>query len=123
MEYSRLLIYKTDPIDQKSLEEYYVENNALFLTDLKTWEKEDDYFWTKDYEGRESKASNFIISFLKEQKWYTVIGAPFGIGKTSLAIYLTSTIASKYLKDPDNQYILNNINSLTIFPKQIFGYV
>jgi hypothetical protein len=103
LEYSRLLIYKTDPIDQKSLEEYYVENNALFLKDVETWEKEDDYFQIeKIYESR--KASNFIISFLKEQKWYTVIAAPFGIGKTSLAIYLTSTIASKCLKDPDNEY-------------------
>jgi len=36
LEYSRSLIYKIDPIDQKSLEEYYVENNAV-MTDLKTW--------------------------------------------------------------------------------------
>ena len=36
--------------------------------DLETWEREDDYFWKeKDYEGKESKASNFIISFLKEK--------------------------------------------------------
>ncbi|MGA9152341.1 MAG: hypothetical protein WBZ36_17335 [Candidatus Nitrosopolaris sp.] len=105
LEYSRSLIYKTDPIDQKSLEEYYVENNALFLTDLITWEKEDDYIRQKeDYERRESKASNFIISFLKEKKWYAVIGATFGIGKTSFAIYLTSYFASKYLGDPDNEY-------------------
>ena len=56
LEYSRSLIYKADSIDQKSLEEYYVENNALFLTDLKTWEKEDDYFWKEeDYVGKESK--------------------------------------------------------------------
>jgi hypothetical protein len=33
-----------------------------------------------------------------------VIGAPFGIGKTSLAIYLAYKIASKYLEEPDNEY-------------------
>jgi uncharacterized protein YjbI with pentapeptide repeats len=105
LEYSRSLIYKTNTIDQKSLDEYYVENDALFLTDLKTWGKEDDYFWKeKDYEGRESKASKLIRDFLRDEKWYTAIGAPFGIGKTSFAIYLTSDIASKYLKDPNNEY-------------------
>ena len=106
LEYSRLLIYKTDPIDEKSLEEFYVENNALFLTDLYTWEKEDDYFRQEKVErdvGHESKVSDLIISFLKEENWYTVIGAPFGIGKTSFAIYLTSTIAAQYLKDPNNE--------------------
>jgi hypothetical protein len=104
LEYSRSLIYKTDSIDQKSLGEYYVENNAL-LIDVKSWEKEDDYFRKeKGYVGHESKASDFVFSFLKEKPWYTVIGAPFGIGKTSLAIYLTSTIARKYLEDPNNEY-------------------
>jgi uncharacterized protein YjbI with pentapeptide repeats len=103
LEYSRLLIYKTDPIDQKSLEEYYVENNAL-LTDLETWEKEDDYFRIeKDYVGHESKASDLIISYLNKED-SIIIGAPFGIGKTSLAIYLTSIIAKKYLEDPNNEY-------------------
>src|SRR5215467_6339650 len=32
------------------------------------------------------------------------VGAPFGIGKTSLAKYLTSVIATNYLEDPDNEY-------------------
>jgi uncharacterized protein YjbI with pentapeptide repeats len=103
LEYSRSLIYKTDPIGQKTLAEYYVENDALLLTE--TWEKEDDYLWEeKDYARRESKASDLIISFLKEKPWYTVIGAPFGIGKTSLAVYLTSTIGRMYLEDPNNEY-------------------
>jgi hypothetical protein len=67
LEYSRLLTYGTDPLDKKLLEDYYVENNALLLTE-KTWEKEDDYFWTsKDYEGKESKASNLVYHFLVYQ--------------------------------------------------------
>jgi hypothetical protein len=111
LEYSRSLIYKTNTIDQKSLEEYYVENDALFLTDLKTWEKEDDYFRLNDYlrkrgdflVDRKSKASDLIISYLKKED-LVIIGAPFGIGKTSLAIYLTSIIAKKYLEDPNNEY-------------------
>src|SRR5215813_3161152 len=32
------------------------------------------------------------------------VGAPFGIGKTSLAKYLTSVIATNYLGGPDNEY-------------------
>ncbi len=33
-----------------------------------------------------------------------VIGAPFGIGKTSLAIYLAYKIASRYLEEADNEH-------------------
>ena len=39
---SRLLIDETNPIDQKSLKKYYVENNAVLLTDLETWENEEE---------------------------------------------------------------------------------
>ena len=69
------------------------------MTDLETWEKEEE-----NYGLNERKATDFISDFLKEKPWYTVIGAPFGIGKTSFAILLTSYFASKYLEDPDNQY-------------------
>ena len=96
---SRLLFDRTNSIDQKPLKKYYVENNAVLLTDLETWEKEEE-----NYGLNERKATDFISDFLKEKPWYTVIGAPFGIGKTSFAIYLTSYFASKYLEDPDNQY-------------------
>ncbi|MFZ0512289.1 MAG: NACHT domain-containing protein [Candidatus Nitrosopolaris sp.] len=95
---SRLLIDKTNSIDQKSLK-YYVENNAVLLTDLETWDKEEE-----DYKGKDREATDLIIDFLKEKGWYMVIGAPFGIGKTSLAIYVAYKIASKYLEEPDNEY-------------------
>jgi hypothetical protein len=51
------------------------------------------------YEWLLNFSYDLIISFLKEKPWYTVIGAPFGIGKT----FLASTIARKYLEDPNNE--------------------
>ena len=97
LEYSRSLIYKVNPVDQKSINEYYVENNAI-LEDIKSWEEEE---LTSDIK---SKASNLIDKFLTEGKWWTMIGAPFGIGKTSLCIKLTSSFASKYLDNPNDEY-------------------
>lgn len=79
---SRLLFDRPNSVDQKKLKTYYVENNAVLLTDLETWEKEEE-----NYEN-ERNATDLISDFLKEKGWYIVIGAPFGIGKTSLAIYL-----------------------------------
>jgi hypothetical protein len=104
LEYSRTLIYKANPVDQKTLDEYYVENNALLVDDdVKTWGYDDSYFSCSDkYAGKETKSSSFVSNFLKRGKWYTVVGAPFGIGKTSLSIYLTSTFASRYFEDPNN---------------------
>jgi hypothetical protein len=32
-----------------------------------------------------------------EDNRYTIVAAPFGIGKTSLAIYIALTLASEYL--------------------------
>ncbi len=60
---SRLLIDETSSIDQKKLKTYYVENNAVLLTDLDTWEKEEE-----DYEGKR-KATDVISDFLKEKGW------------------------------------------------------
>src|SRR6476646_4619189 len=37
-------------------------------------------------------------SYEEEENRYTVVAAPFGIGKTSLATYIASTLASRYLE-------------------------
>jgi hypothetical protein len=79
---SRLLFDRPNSIDQKKLKTYYVENNAR-LTDLETWDKKEE-----NYYGEDREVTDLISDFLKEKGWYMVIGAPFGIGKTSLAIYL-----------------------------------
>ena len=66
------------------------------MDDIKSWEEEElssDIIF---------KASNLIDKFLTEGKWWTMIGAPFGIGKTSLCIKLTSSFASKYLDNPND---------------------
>jgi hypothetical protein len=69
LEYSRSLIYKTNPAYQRSLNEYYIENNAILAEDIKTWEKEDKYFLTDTtyHQSKEEIASNFIHSFLNEK--------------------------------------------------------
>jgi NACHT domain-containing protein len=61
----------------------------------------------KNNSEKKQQSSIFIDHFLKEKKWYIVIGAPFGIGKTSLSVKLTSDFATRYLIDPNskNNYI------------------
>lgn len=42
--YTSTMIYKCNPIDNKILAEYYVENNAVVADINDTWNKEDSYF-------------------------------------------------------------------------------
>lgn len=95
LESSRSLIYNVNPVDKKSINEYYIENNAI-LDDIKSWEE------AELSSDKKSKAGSLIDKFLTEEKWWTIIGAPFGIGKTSLCIKLTSSFASKYLDNPND---------------------
>jgi predicted NACHT family NTPase len=37
----------------------------------------------------------------KSNNQYTIVGAPFGIGKTSLSKFIASIYAERYLDDPD----------------------
>jgi nucleoside phosphorylase len=88
---------KKSLIDGKSLSEYYVES-SFKLTKGDTWNKKD---WEVD--GKEWE----IEDFLKDPKrWYIVIGAPFGSGKTSFVKHLGKKLAENLLKNMNdyNQY-------------------
>jgi hypothetical protein len=91
------LEYEINPVDKKPWYAYYVKNRAVVRT------KE---YWGKNYAEDDKKGWDFE-NFLKDENkkiWYTIIGAPFGIGKTSLAKYIAIHCAKKYLEtaDPSN---------------------
>jgi hypothetical protein len=44
IEYTRMLIYTVNSIDNKCLADYYVENNAVKANIFDDWDKEDSYF-------------------------------------------------------------------------------
>jgi hypothetical protein len=62
------------------------------VTSIDTWTYEDRYFSDNKSQWEEWKIEDFLL----DDPWYSVVGAPFGIGKTSMSIYLTSLYASKY---------------------------
>jgi hypothetical protein len=112
------MIYKCNPVDNKYLPEYYVENNAVVADIFKTWDKEDEYFsGYMDKDLKELRAINVVLKSINERfeqdedeeyTRYTVVAAPFGIGKTSLATYIAATCASRYL---EGEGLINDDNS------------
>jgi hypothetical protein len=106
LEYCRSLFYTFNPSDGRYLAEYYIENKAVFAKVPTEWEEEDEYFVKYDDESfpfefkvRKYNSSELVMDkAIKSDMQYTIVGAPFGIGKTSLSIYLTFIIASKYLE-------------------------
>lgn len=103
LEYTRSIVYQVNTIDNKYLQQYYVENNALLIeNEVKSW-GEDDSFFLGNRKYTSSKASVLILdSADKKKKRYTLVGAPFGIGKTSLSVYLASILATSYLDNSEN---------------------
>lgn len=89
-------------MDKKALSEYYVECNAL-LSDKWTW-SEDDQQIIKQYSQRVKNAKSIISDFINDKdKWRVVIGATFGIGKTSLVTTIASKLASNFLDEYQNE--------------------
>jgi hypothetical protein len=102
-----LFIYNRNTFDDRYLIEYYVENNALFVNDLDTWDESNEKLLSDEkYKNKTNSKSNKLIidHITKEKSRYIVIGAPFGIGKTSLSIYICSILASRYLGEPENNH-------------------
>jgi hypothetical protein len=99
LEYSRSLVYKVNPVDQRCIEEYYVENDSI-LDEFRNWKEEEKELPSEN----RSNVNHLIDKFLIGDNWLTIVGAPFGIGKTSLSIKLASRFASKYLDNPDDDY-------------------
>jgi nucleoside phosphorylase len=77
-------------IDDKSLSEYYVES-SFKLTQGETWSKKD-----MEVGGEEWKIEDFLED---TKRWYIVIGAPFGSGKTSFAKHLAKKLAETLLEN------------------------
>jgi len=79
-----------NPIDGKSLSEYYVEG-SFKLTKGETWSKKNG-----EVEGREWRVEDFLGD---SERWYIIVGAPFGLGKTSFVKYLVKKLAESLLSD------------------------
>jgi nucleoside phosphorylase len=81
------------PIDGKPISEYYVES-SLKLTEKKTWNKKDE-----EVKGKEWKVEDFLKDL---EEWRIIIGASFGMGKTSFIKYLAKKLAEALLTDMTN---------------------
>jgi hypothetical protein len=88
---AKALYIKPNKIDGKSLSEYYVENQAY---------KVDKDTWGHDEEDISDKVQWNLDSLLKSDDPMVVIGAPFGIGKSSLAIKIAYDCVTKYIQSP-----------------------
>jgi uncharacterized protein YjbI with pentapeptide repeats len=119
---------------------YYIEEREATLANTTAWDFTDDEI-RFEYRSDITLVENIIKDFLdKPMRRYLFIGAPFGIGKTSLVKNITSKYASTYLKgktphipvvvflrkgldyvyeDYDLDYVLNNSTGEERFDKQI----
>ena len=86
--------YKIQTIDKKPIAEYYIELKCT-IAEGYTWDWDD-----KKFEDRAKQNINTVIDeFLhNKKKYYMIIAAPFGIGKTSTMIMLASKYAEMYLQ-------------------------
>jgi hypothetical protein len=109
LDYTGTLIYKkVSDIDEKSLADYYIENKGVEADIFKEWDKEDAaYLHHIDSENEKEQpvlASKVVMDSIKNSIHpYTLVGATFGIGKTSLSIDIASVYAQQYLDDPDRE--------------------
>ena len=88
---ARNVFFEKNPIDGKSLSEYYIENKTY---------KVDKQTWGYDEEKIEKKGEWSLDSFLKSNNSVEVIAAPFGIGKSSLAKKMSHDCAIKFVENP-----------------------
>jgi len=83
------------PIDGKSLKDYYVENK-LAMMPAGTWNRPRE---------RAKETPWRVEDFLRDrEKWMVVIGAPFGMGKTSFVKYLAYKYAEQILAGNEEAY-------------------
>jgi nucleoside phosphorylase len=86
---------KANPIDKKSLHDYYVES-SFKLTTGETWNEEDE-----KVEGKEWRVEDFLKD---DKRWRVVVGASFGQGKTSFVKYLANKLANLYNESEDSYF-------------------
>jgi hypothetical protein len=85
-------------LDNTTLSQLYIPNDCV-LTEITTWNVEDDKI--VNFDNKKWTFSEFLISDNK----HTVIGAPYGVGKTYFSYNLASELASKALKNFSSEII------------------
>jgi hypothetical protein len=94
LEYVRSINYELNPVDNKCFMEYYIQNNAVKVS-IKTWNKSEDEIPRNNM----WKVEDFLKSYNEPR---VVIGASFGIGKTSYVEKLAVTYATLYIQGLSN---------------------
>jgi len=92
------LIDEINPLDNTALREVYVSNDSV-IVDEELWGKEDDIISSFARERWD------LEDFLKSDQKLIVIGAPYGVGKTSFCLTTASKLASIALENPSNNFI------------------
>jgi uncharacterized protein YjbI with pentapeptide repeats len=122
-------------LDNKPLYAYYVEHNAAWV-DLSTWNWPENRVverYSNNIKSIKQVIHEYLIS--QDDRWYLIVGASFGTGKTSMVRMIASEYASicldkgynnqipvvVFLKDEDlrveyKQYSLDNILQFIVAP-------
>ena len=87
-------------IDKKYLSQYYIPNRTITVP-TRTWGWR-DYIIEKNYYSYNKWDIKQFLDSQNENEWSVVIGAPFGVGKTSFAIDITSNYAYDYINNPNS---------------------
>ncbi len=99
-------IYHKNPLESKSLSEYYVKNDAILL-DTKYWDVEESQIKESD------KHEWTLEEFLNSNDWYTVLASSYGTGKSAFSKYTVSKFAENLLDSFDTE---GNISPNEYFP-------
>jgi hypothetical protein len=88
-------------LDQKPLHDYYIDHYAVFARVEDTWSLGDEQIYEKYSQDTIKNVKEVIEEELLRQpsRWYLIIGASFGIGKTSMARVIASEYATSYLDE------------------------
>ena len=85
------LLDEVNPVDDRSVGEYYVENKAVSV-EYKTWELNADRL-------DEFKYDNWNIEdFINNSKKREIVGADLGTGKSNFAKKIANNLSIKYLR-------------------------
>lgn len=99
LEYVKNNMYYLKGLDKKPLYEYYVWHEAV-VASADTWNWNEGRFYEDEgYKNKIQDIREIIRDFLSsgEENWYLVVGASFGIGKTSMVRRIASLYSSSYL--------------------------
>jgi uncharacterized protein YjbI with pentapeptide repeats len=90
-------------LDGKPLSQYYVDHDAIASSLRDTWTIRDEVI-RKNYVDQIKNETDVLEEQLLGQnaRWYLVIGASFGIGKTSLVRIIASKYATNFLDNTEN---------------------